>query len=115
MIRHIRCVIVQVLFVLVWSVFGLTTPYNSVAEYTGKSVKDIWWRVVLECIASLAILVSIVQVSYNNRNNPAGICLKLTVKTQKRRQLSLSKFVYLNHFYLLSYIMLMNGVRYRHQ
>ena len=106
MIRHIRCVIVQVLFVLVWSVFGLTTPYNSVAEYTGKSVKDIWWRVVLECIASLAILVSIVQVSYNNRNNPAGIknfkvsngniramceiCSKLTVKTQERRQLSIS-------------------------
>ena len=64
MIRHIRCVIIQVLFVLVWSVFGLTTPYNSVAEYTGKSAKDIWWRIVLECIASLATLISIVQVSY---------------------------------------------------
>ena len=64
MIRQIRCVIIQVLFVLVWSVFGLTTPYNSVAEYTGKSAKDIWWRIVLECIASLATLISIVQVSY---------------------------------------------------
>ena len=115
MIRHIRCVIVQVLFVLVWSVFGLTTPYNSVEEYTGKPVKDIWWRVVLECIASLATLVSIVQVSYNNGNNPASICLKLTAKTQERHQLSISKFVYLNHLYLLSYIMLMKGVRYRQQ
>lgn len=65
-IGHFKQVLLVSVFVLLWSVFGLTTPYNSCSEYS-KPFKDIWWRVTLEGSAVLMTLYLIIVEIYEWR------------------------------------------------
>ena len=61
-IRQSMQLFTQLFFVLIWSIFGATTPYNTTDEYSGDNLKEIWWRLVLEVIAVLMTFYFIVLV-----------------------------------------------------
>lgn len=61
--RHFAQSLIQLLFILIWSAVGLTSPYDGTSEYMKGDLKDKWWRVLLESSAVLLTLYFIAQVN----------------------------------------------------
>ena len=60
--EHIKQMCIQFLFVILWSIIGLTTPVDATSEYTKKSIISVWYRVPLEILGVLLTLYFIYQV-----------------------------------------------------
>lgn len=65
--RHFAQSLIQLLFILIWSAVGLTSPYDGTSEYMKGDLKDKWWRVLLESSAVLLTLYFIAQEIYEWR------------------------------------------------
>ncbi|XP_065663977.1 transient receptor potential channel pyrexia isoform X2 [Hydra vulgaris] len=61
--KHLQHLLIQILFVALWSIFAFTHPYNSKSEYS-NSFKFIWWRVLLEVSTILLTVIFITQEIY---------------------------------------------------
>lgn len=60
--KHFVNFFLQLFFVLLWSIVGVTTPTDSSLEYS-KPIAHVWWRMVLESLAVSMTFYFIIVVS----------------------------------------------------
>lgn len=64
--KHCINLLLQLLFVVLWSIVGVTTPADSTREYS-KPIAEVWWRIVLETFAVFITFYFILVVSLVKR------------------------------------------------